>query len=112
MRIDWSQKILDENDEELSEPIFSNVMDKAGRRPFLRSESVTLGFLASRALLNEGEKERLTGEDRNSRGLLALKIKHEPESDINIEDLALVKRLIGEKSSGIAVTRAWIMLEE
>ena len=75
--------------------------------------SLTLTTVALNALLNTYEDERsLTGKEKADRMQLALKINKNPkEADLTIEQMKLVKDLIGKAYGPLIVGRAYEMLE-
>lgn len=74
--------------------------------------SLTLTTVALNALLNTYEDEKITGKEKADRMQLALKINKNPkEADLTIEQMKLVKDLIGKAYGPLIVGRAYEMLE-
>ena len=73
----------------------------------------TLKEVAVNALLAMLEDERhISGEDKAKRWLLATRIYSNPEGvDLAVEEVALIKNLIGKAYLPLIVGQAWQMLE-
>jgi len=73
---------------------------------------ITLGKLACNALLTayQGE-ENLAGDEKARRYKLALEIVKSDELDLPVEDVALIKQLIGKNPMPLVVGQAFEMLE-
>lgn len=72
----------------------------------------TLGAVASTALDTMiSTEQNVTGEEKFHRGLLAARIKNDKAAVLSVEDLALVKKLIGEVYGPLVVAPAWMALD-
>jgi hypothetical protein len=73
----------------------------------------TLKEVAVNILLTLLDDERnLPGEEKAKRSLLATRIYANPENiDLTVEELALIKKLIGKAYTPLIVGQAWQMLE-
>lgn len=69
----------------------------------------TLDFVAVYALLNSEDK--VDGAEKYERYKLAQKVK-EVNEDFTVEEIAKIKKLIGETFSAIIVGPAWDILEK
>ena len=101
MRRDLTQPILDLN-------------EKTIPHPQREGEHYTLCDVALSALMASYEDEKsLTGKDKADRMQLALKINKRPkEVDLTVEQLALLKQLIGKGFGPLVVGRAYELLEQ
>ena len=73
--------------------------------------NITLGSVAQNVLLNVDDKS-LNGEQKMKRWLLAKKIHEKPKDpDISIEDIALIKTLIGNNQPPAVSGPAWQLLD-
>lgn len=80
-------------------------------------ENLTLALIAKSALLNLSEDEvRLSGDDKNDRATLAMKIKSGidsgEETDIDVKEAALIRDLIDKKYTPIIIMRARAILDK
>lgn len=99
MKIDFNQKIMTLKGDI---PIKNSDRDNA---PF------TLGDVAAEALLIPEEK--IEGVEKARRGNLAMKIiRSETPFDLEIEEVALIKKRVGEVMVPLVVGQAWKMLEK
>jgi hypothetical protein len=99
MQVNFDQKLLNLDGTEVVNP-----NDK---------EPTLLRGIAVTALLAQFEDERsLSGEDKLKRWELALKIKNgEDPIELSVEEISLVKKLIGKGFVVLVVGQAWKMLE-
>lgn len=67
--------------------------------------------LVESLLLTYNDEAHLPGEEKVKRYELAVKIQREDEPELKIEDIALVKKLVGKAYAPIIVGQAWSMLE-
>jgi len=76
--------------------------------------SVTLRSICTEALLNVTPEEKLTGEEKAKRYKLANDIFNSKDEDfeMQIEDVALLKRLVGELFTPIIVGQAFSFFEK
>lgn len=74
---------------------------------------VDLQHFAVNALLAVfNDEQNLAGVEKVNRWQLALKIKNSnDDTEFSVEDVALVKKLIGKAYSAVVVGQAWAMLE-
>lgn len=101
MKIDFSAKVLDFE----GGPVKSSTEEKA--------EDLTLRLACVRALVIPYEDERnLSAEDKFKRGELAAKIyaANEP-TELKVEDVATLKKLIGKAFSPLIIYRIWPLLD-
>lgn len=76
-----------------------------------KEETLKLIDVAVNALLTPDEKS--SGEERFKRYNIALNIhSNSNEADLNVEDVATLKKLIGVTYAPIVVGQAWNMLEK
>lgn len=76
-------------------------------------ENLTLKTISVEALLAAFDDERssLTGEEKVKRYHLATQIHTNDEIDITVEDISLIKKLIGKGYGALIVGQAWEVLE-
>jgi len=98
MKIDFSRKILDPDNKEIPRI-------QGGKEP------LTIGVVCLMALLNSESKD---GNEKFARYELAMRIKQAKDNilDISIDDIAKVKKLIGEVYGSLIVGRAFDILEQ
>lgn len=74
---------------------------------------VTLARISMNALMALfNDENMLTGEDKVKRYQLALKINKDPCADLNVEELALIKKLIGKMYGTLIVGSAFALIED
>lgn len=88
------------------------LVDMEGKAiPNAKGEPAVLRGVAVDALLAVfNDEDRLSGEEKLKRFILAEKI-HNGCDDVTVEEVGLVKKLIGKAFSVIIVGQAWQMLE-
>jgi len=101
MKIDMSQTLKTLEGKDLTEK------DEDGK-----DKPITLGVIACSALLtpHQGE-DNLSGEDKARRHKLAVRIVNAVHVDIVIDDVALLKKLIGKNPYPLYVGQAFEMLD-
>ena len=73
---------------------------------------ITLGLIACNALMNSTE-EKMQGDEKVRRFDLATVIYASTEAvDMKVEDVALIKKLIGEMYGPVIVGPTWKMLDK
>lgn len=73
---------------------------------------ITLGAMACSSLLTHFKDEtNLSGDEKAKRYKLCMRIVDQNEVDLSIEEIALVKKLIGKHPSALCVGQAFDMLE-
>ena len=83
-----------------------------GQDIIMRDKPATLKDISVESLMSLLEEEKnLSGEEKLKRYELALKIKDGGIIDISVEDIALVKKLIGKMFTPLIVGQAWKNLE-
>ncbi|MFA5406994.1 MAG: hypothetical protein WC307_06580 [Candidatus Nanoarchaeia archaeon] len=75
-------------------------------------EAVTLKSISRTALLNMAPDEKLKPEDKVKRYDLAMKIYLGTKVDLTIEEIAMLKPIIGNSFGPLVVGRAYSMLEK
>ena len=75
-------------------------------------KDLTLKQVACNALnLMFQDEQNLSGEEKAMRGLLAMRIYANPDLDLTIDDVALIKKLIGKGYVPLIVAQVWDILE-
>ena len=75
-------------------------------------EPFTLRAVCVNVLLGQAADERgITGEEKFKRYELARKIYNEDKPELSVEDLALLKKLIGAGYAPLVVGQAWQMID-
>ena len=75
------------------------------------SKPATLRFVSVNALLNPAS-EQIAGEEKVKRFDLAMQIhKSNGSIELTVENVSLVKKLVGEQYTPLIVGQAWRMLE-
>jgi len=98
MKVDFLQQLKDINGELIKDEK-GNIAD--------------LQYFAVNALLAVfNDEQNLAGTEKVNRWQLAIKIKNSnDDTEFSVEDVALVKKLIGKAYSAVVVGQAWAMLE-
>ncbi len=98
MKVDFLQQLKDINGE--------LIKDEKGNIADLQHFAVN----ALLAVFND--EQNLAGTEKVNRWQLAIKIKNSnDDTEFSVEDVALVKKLIGKAYSAVVVGQAWAMLE-
>ena len=74
-------------------------------------KDLTLKDAACNTLCVAFADEQISGEEKAGRGLLAMRLYANPDIDLTLEELGLIKKVIGKGYGPIIVTQAWAMLE-
>ncbi len=93
---------------------FSEFMkDLAGEVISSNKAELTLRDVSESALLGTYQDEsQLSGEEKAKRWILAMRIHADPKNaDLTIEEVALVKKLIGKAYAPLIVGQTWQVLE-
>lgn len=73
----------------------------------------TLRIAACNALSAVFDDEpQLSGEEKARRGLTAMRVYSNPDVDLSVEDIAIIKKLIGKAYAPLIVAKAWGILEK
>lgn len=75
------------------------------------SEGLTLGDITCQCLLAQFTNDNPDGNEKNKRYKLWADIKDGGEKDIDVEDVARIKKLIGIGCSALIVGQCWELLE-
>lgn len=76
-------------------------------------QAATLGWYARNALYAAfPDEQNLPGDDKAKRGALAQSLVGVAEVKLKVEDLALIKKVIGKAYGPLIVYQAWNMLEK
>jgi len=70
-----------------------------------------LGDICMKSLMMIDPGEKIGSEEKYERAELAYKIWKKDEITLSLEEIGLLKRLIGEKASPIVVKQSWDILE-
>lgn len=81
--------------------------------PIVENEkAVTLGSVSCQALLaSYPDEPNLSGKEKAERFVLGVLFSLEQEEDISVEDVALLKKLIGKAYGPLVVGRAYEIIE-
>lgn len=102
MKINFSAILLDLHDKPLMQPVAT-----PGEIP---STPATLAWVSSEALLRATEEK--DGQRKYKLYALAMKVGAGGDVDLKAEDIALLKKLIGEQFAPLVVGRAFDLLGE
>lgn len=75
------------------------------------AKDFTVGMCACNALLTPDAKDETSGEDKVKRFRLAERVYEGGEQDLSVEDIALLKQLIGKIYPPLTVGRAFEVLD-
>lgn len=86
---------------------------KEGLEEFLKEQKpFQLKTVAINALMSTFEDEKnLSGEDKLSRYVLSCKIRSGGECDLTVDEISIIKKLIGKAYGTLIVGQTWPMLE-
>lgn len=94
--LDFSQKITDANDKVI-------VIDK---------EEMTLGRAVAQALFAvHPDDAKVSGEEKFSRGMLALKVRSGGEVAVTAEEITLMKKVVAQSYGSLMVAKVWPLLD-
>jgi hypothetical protein len=102
MKINFSAILLDLHDKQLMQPVAT-----PGEVPHVPA---TLAWVASEALLRATDEK--DGQRKYKLFSLAMKVGKGGDIDLKAEDVALLKKLIGEQFAPLVVGRAFDLLGE
>ena len=75
-------------------------------------EPVTLrGVLTTSLITQTREQKQVTGDEKAKRWALAIRIEQQDAPELTLEEMALVKRLVGEIQPTLTAGQVWAMLE-
>jgi len=109
MKIDVTQQIMQLD----SSPIVTGKQTCAACGQVVGDEEpMTARMVATRALTSvlRGEQD-LPGEEKVTRFQLALRIMNEDEPDLKVEEIVLVKKVVGKMYGPLIVGRMWAILD-
>jgi len=111
MKINWTQELHDIDGEAIPDTRLVNnrvtvKTDEEGNVVVL-----TLGRACINALLTELRDENQTGAQKFDRFKLAMQIANEPDKDVTAEDIALIKKRVGNNYVAYVVGTIWTILE-
>lgn len=108
MKIKLNHILVNLEGEELVEQVKTKEKDE-NNRPITKDVKITLGKICANALMNPVKED--SGEKKAQKGKLAMRLYGLDEADLSIEELALVKDLIGQFYGPLVVTQCWTLLE-
>jgi len=109
MKINVTQKLLGLNNEEMR--VVLQACPVCGR-PVEEEENQTLRNAATSALTALFRDEpNLDAKKKFERGALALRIHNNDEPSLSVNEVALVKELIGKRFDPLIIVRAWAILD-
>jgi hypothetical protein len=113
MKIKFSCEMLDMDGKSLRDKVPSGEKNMMGQDILVDGPISTLGSVAINALLAVFQDEQgLTGEEKLRRWELAVKIKRtQGELDLELEEVLLVKKLIGKAYGPAICGQAWNCLD-
>lgn len=111
--VDFSQPILDQEGKATCREVQTRD-EKTGKFLDCPADQIaTLGLYARNALYAQfPDEQNLAGEEKSKRGALAQSLVGVTEVKLKVEDLALIKKLIGKAYGPLIVFQAWNMLEK
>ena len=110
--MDWSQPILDEK----GAPVPDCPVDPKTNQIEACGKIVTLGSLASRALLSIDQQRQPTPEEKALAGNIAIRLMTHPEAvpdkGNKVDEMKTIRDAIGRLSSPLAVARGFALLDD
>lgn len=73
-------------------------------------QEITLGFLIAKALWTVQLKDD-TGETKYKRGVLAERVSHGGVIDLSAEEIALIKKIVGEAYSPLVIRQVYDLVD-
>lgn len=90
---------------------FTSILLDLDSKPLKDGETIyTLGHVSTNALIVTHVDERIDGEEKVKRFMLACKTKG-PAVTLTAEEIALIKKLVGKAYGPLVVGRAWALLD-
>lgn len=116
MEINFNIVLKDLDGDNIMQTTYSDELQSDGTFKKNGEDILTLGIISRSVLLNLSPEElKLTGEKKQDRYLLAVQVrkseKDELELDLRVEDIALLKELIGKKYMPLVIGAAWSILD-
>jgi len=99
MEMDVTQVLVNMEGENITRTVGEEVMD------------LTLRRILVQALLEEPGQEKIKGEEKLDRYLLAQKIQTEDNPDFSLEQRSRMKTMVSNTFTPIVVGQVWIMLD-
>lgn len=103
MKVDFTKKIVDIE----GSPLFDETIENGKVKRL--NKFLDLRTIAVRALLSHEEK--ITGEDKMKRFLLAMKIQNIDVLDLKTDEIVLVKKMVNENFSVLVAAQSCLLLE-
>lgn len=108
MKVKLDHVLKDMEGESLKEKKNTGKKDKDGK-PETELRDLTLGRICANALMTPIEKD--TGDEKAQKGNLAMRIWGKEETELSIEELGLIKDMVGKFYGPLFVCQAWKLLE-
>lgn len=109
MKVRLNHVLVDLEGAELVEEVKTKDVNPQTEKPITKKIKITLGKICANALMNPVKED--SGEKKAQKGGLAMRLYGLDEADLSIEELALVKDLIGQFFGPLVVTQCWELLE-
>ena len=106
MKLDVTRQLTNLDGTPLERP--SRACPTCGRAD--ESEPITLRAVATTSLLAQS-RDQVPGDEKAKRWALAIRIEQEDAPVLDLDELALVKRLVGEIQPPLVVGQVWAWLE-
>ncbi len=92
---------------------FTQILTDLDGKPVKNSEiEVTLGAAATHALLTPfPDEQNLSGEEKVKRFLLATKVREAKDVKLTIDELNMIKKLVGKAYAPLLVGRIWEIID-
>jgi len=110
--IDFNAIMMDEADQ----PILDCPNDAQGCVPgteaWAKARKVTLGMIVSKALFaSYPDEQQLPADEKWNRAALAMRVRDGKDVKLTVEEIALIKKLVGKAYSPLLVYRAFTLLD-
>jgi hypothetical protein len=106
--INMTQVLVDEN----GRPIKDEYMQEPDDPQCLKCRPLTLGAAVAHALFAALPSEKdVSGEQKFSRGTLALRIENDPTAKLTASEVTVIKDLVGKLYSSIIITRVFPLID-
>jgi hypothetical protein len=112
MKVGFDKELVDMNDNVLKMQVPSGEKNLMGQDIIIDGPNMTLGRAAIEALLAQFQDETgITGEEKLKRFDLAMRVRNDACGDFPIDDISMIKKLIGKAYGPLVCGQAWKMLD-
>jgi hypothetical protein len=112
MKVNMGAEIVDLDGKTILEQVPTGQKNLMGQPIMEDGGPLTLATVSRNALVAVFQDETtITGEEKVKRWALAMRIKKGAEADLSVEEIVLIKKLIGKAYGAVVCGPAWAALE-